>query len=42
MDTPRFGGNSNWRGPVWLPINFLLIEALREYHRFYGDTFQIE
>ena len=42
MDSAQFGGNSNWRGPVWLPINFLLIEALREYHRFYGDTFQIE
>ena len=42
MDSPDFGGNSNWRGPVWFPINFLLIEALREYHRYYGDTFQIE
>src|SRR5262245_21070569 len=42
MDSPEFGGNSNWRGPVWFPINFLLIEALREYHRFYGDTFKIE
>src|SRR5918996_542131 len=42
MDTQQFGGNSNWRGPVWLPINFLLIEALREYHRYYGDSFRIE
>src|SRR5207253_3004364 len=42
MDTEHFGGNSNWRGPVWLPVNFLLIEALREYHRYYGDTFRIE
>src|SRR5436853_1152056 len=42
MDTEHFGGNSNWRGPVWFPINFLLIEALREYHRYYGDTFRIE
>ena len=42
MDTRQFGGNSNWRGPVWFPINFLLIEALREYHSYYGDTFQIE
>ena len=42
MDSRDFGGNSNWRGPVWFPINFLLIEALREYHRFYGDSFQIE
>jgi len=42
MDSEQMGGNSNWRGPVWLPINFLLIEALREYHRYYGDTFRIE
>jgi hypothetical protein len=37
-----FGGNSNWRGPVWFPINYLLIEALERYHHFYGDSFQIE
>ena len=37
-----FGGNSNWRGPVWLPMNYLLIEALRRYHDFYGDSFQLE
>ncbi|AGA34964.1 hypothetical protein TVNIR_3328 [Thioalkalivibrio nitratireducens DSM 14787] len=37
-----FGGNSNWRGPVWFPINFLLIDALRRYHAFFGDSFQIE
>jgi hypothetical protein len=42
MDSEQFGGNSNWRGPVWFPINFLLIEALREYHRYYGDSFRIE
>src|SRR5947208_5906112 len=42
MDTEQFGGNSNWRGPVWFPINFLLIEALREYHRYYDDDFRIE
>ncbi len=42
MDSWQFGGNSNWRGPVWFPINFLLVEALREYHRYYGDTFRIE
>ena len=42
MDNQDFGGNSNWRGPIWLPINFLLIEALREYDRFYGNSFQIE
>ncbi len=32
-----FGGNSNWRGPVWFPLNYLLIEALQRYHHFYGD-----
>jgi len=37
-----FGGNSNWRGPVWFPINYLLIEALRKYHRYYGDDFTVE
>ena len=42
MDSWEFGGNSNWRGPVWFPINFLLIQALREYHRYYGDTLRIQ
>ncbi|MFP4323835.1 MAG: MGH1-like glycoside hydrolase domain-containing protein [Anaerolineales bacterium] len=37
-----FGGNSNWRGPVWFPINYLLIESLRKYHRYYGDDFMVE
>jgi hypothetical protein len=37
-----FGGNSNWRGPIWLPINFLLIEALKEFHTYYGDDFLVE
>jgi hypothetical protein len=37
-----FGGNSNWRGPVWLPINYLLIKSLKKYHQFYGDTFKME
>jgi hypothetical protein len=37
-----FGGNSNWRGPVWFPLNFLLIEALQNFHFFYGDTYRIE
>jgi hypothetical protein len=41
-DTGLFGGNSNWRGPVWFPVNFLLIEALQRYHHFYGETFQVE
>ncbi len=37
-----FGGNSNWRGPVWFPINYLLLESLRVYHRFLGDSFTVE
>jgi hypothetical protein len=37
-----FGGNSNWRGPVWFPINFMLIEKLRSYHDFVGDDFLVE
>ena len=40
--TGLFGGNSNWRGPVWFPINYLIIEALERYHRFYGDDFKVE
>ena len=40
--TDMFGGNSNWRGPIWFPTNFLIIEALERYHYFYGDSFQIE
>ena len=41
-ETYMFGGNSNWRGPVWFPINYLLIEALERYHTFYGDDFTVE
>ncbi|HVO43667.1 MAG TPA: hypothetical protein VMT34_13640, partial [Aggregatilineales bacterium] len=37
-----FGGNSNWRGPIWFPINFLLIEALQKFHHYYGDDFKVE
>jgi hypothetical protein len=40
--TGMFGGNSNWRGPIWFPINFLLIEALERYGRFYGDELKVE
>ena len=40
--TAAFGGNSNWRGPIWFPINFLLVEALQKYHQFYGDDFLVE
>jgi hypothetical protein len=41
-NTGLFGGNSNWRGPIWFPINFLLVEALERYHHFYGDGLQVE
>ncbi len=37
-----FGGNSNWRGPIWFPLNYLIIEALREYHSYYGEEFRVE
>ena len=40
--TNLFGGNSNWRGPVWFPINYLLVEALDRYHHFYGDELKVE
>lgn len=39
---PMFGGNSNWRGPVWFPVNFLIIESLQKFHHFYGDDFKVE
>ena len=41
-DSDLFGGNSNWRGPVWFPVNYLIIEALRTFHRYYGDDFKVE
>ncbi len=37
-----FGGNSNWRGPIWFPVNYLLIEALQKFHHYYGDDFLVE
>jgi len=40
--TGLFGGNSNWRGPIWFPINYLLIEALERYHHYYGDDLRVE
>ncbi|HTP00317.1 MAG TPA: hypothetical protein VMJ64_03015, partial [Anaerolineales bacterium] len=41
-DSGLFGGNSNWRGPVWFPVNYLIIEALREFHHYYSDDFLVE
>ncbi len=41
-DSGMFGGNSNWRGPVWFPMNYLLVEALERYWHFYGDGFRVE
>jgi hypothetical protein len=41
-DSGMFGGNSNWRGPIWMPVNGLIIRALLQYHTYYGDTFTIE
>ncbi len=41
-DTGMFGGNSNWRGPIWMPVNALIIRALLQYHAYYGDNFKIE
>jgi hypothetical protein len=40
--TGMFGGNSNWRGPIWFPMNYMLIDALRRFHQFYGDDFKVE
>jgi hypothetical protein len=40
--TGLFGGNSNWRGPIWFPVNYLIIEALERYHHFYGDHIRVE
>jgi hypothetical protein len=37
-----FGGNSNWRGPIWFPVNYLIIESLQKFHHYYGDDFKIE
>jgi hypothetical protein len=41
-DSGLFGGNSNWRGPVWFPVNFLIIESLQKFHHYYGDEFKVE
>jgi hypothetical protein len=41
-DSGVFGGNSNWRGPIWFPVNYLLIESLQRFHHYYGDDFKVE
>jgi hypothetical protein len=41
-DSGLFGGNSNWRGPIWLPVNYLIIESLQKFHHYYGDDFKVE
>jgi hypothetical protein len=41
-DSGLFGGNSNWRGPIWFPVNFLIIESLQKFHHYYGEDFLIE
>jgi hypothetical protein len=40
--SPLFGGNSNWRGPIWFPVNYLLIESLQRFHYYLGDSFKVE
>jgi len=40
--TSLFGGNSNWRGPIWVPINYLFIESLRKYYSYYGESLKVE
>ncbi|MCI0403217.1 MAG: glucosidase, partial [Acidobacteria bacterium] len=40
--TGLFGGNSNWRGPVWYPVNFLLLESIQKFHYFYGNDLKVE
>ena len=40
--TGIFGGNSNWRGPIWFPVNYLLVESLQKYHHYYGEDFKVE
>jgi Glycosyl hydrolase family 63 C-terminal domain len=41
-DSRQFGGNSNWRGPIWFPVNFLIIESLQKFHHYYGNDFKVE
>ena len=41
-ETRQFGGNSNWRGPIWFPLNFLIVESLQKFHHYYGNDFKVE
>jgi hypothetical protein len=41
-DSSMFGGNSNWRGPIWMPVNYLILESLRRFYQYYGDDFKVE
>lgn len=41
-DSGMFGGNSNWRGPIWFPVNYLIIESLQRFHHYFGDDFKVE
>jgi hypothetical protein len=41
-ESRQFGGNSNWRGPIWFPVNYLIIESLQKFHHYYGDDFKVE
>jgi hypothetical protein len=41
-ETALFGGNSNWRGPIWMPVNYLIVESLQKFHHYYGDDFKVE
>jgi hypothetical protein len=41
-DSGLFGGNSNWRGPIWMPMNYLIVESLQRFHYYYGDDFKVE
>jgi hypothetical protein len=41
-ESRQFGGNSNWRGPIWFPLNFLIIESLQKFHHYYGSDFKVE
>ena len=41
-DSGLFGGNSNWRGPIWMPVNYMIIDSLHKFHQYYGDDFKVE